>query len=98
MFTSPADALHPGTLTKDESDHPIVTAGVVAVAALVMLAGRLSGHAKPGSDLRPSDAQADGVIDQNREFRLRLLLRNPGARDPLQHLGRGNPGDSLRQA
>lgn len=80
------------------SGHPILTAGAVAVATLVVLAGRLSGHAKPGGDLWPPDAQADGVIDQNREFRLRLLLRDPGARDLLQHLGWGHPGDSLRQA
>jgi hypothetical protein len=68
------------------------------VATLVVLAGRLSGHAQPGGDLRPSDAQDDGVIDQDREFRLCFLLRGFGVLDPLKHLGRGQPGNSLREA
>ena len=82
----------------DESDHPIVTAGVVAVAALVMLAGCLPGHAELVGDLRPPDAEGDGVVDQHCELRLFLLLRNPGAPDLLQHLGWGHPGGSLGQA
>jgi hypothetical protein len=66
-------------LAEDESGHTILTAGVVAVAALVVLAGCLPGHAKPVGDLGPPDTQADGVVDQHRELRLCLLLRNRGA-------------------
>jgi hypothetical protein len=41
----------------------ILTAGAVTVAALVVLAGSLPGYAKPVGDLRPPDAQANGVVD-----------------------------------
>jgi hypothetical protein len=63
-----------------------------------MLAGRLSGHAELGSDLRPSDAEFDGVVDQRREFGLCLLLCNAGALDPLQHLRWRHPGNLLWHA
>jgi hypothetical protein len=33
------------------------------MAALVLLSGRLSGHAQPGGDLRPPDALTDGLVD-----------------------------------
>jgi hypothetical protein len=33
------------------------------VAAPVLLAGGLPGHAKLGGDFRPAGAQADGVVD-----------------------------------
>jgi hypothetical protein len=33
------------------------------MAALVVLAGRLPGHAQPGGDLRPPDAETDGLVD-----------------------------------
>jgi hypothetical protein len=64
----------------------VLTGSAVAVAALVVLAGRLSGHAQSGGDLRPSDAQADSVVDQDRKFRLCFLLRGLGILDPLKHL------------
>jgi len=67
----------------------------VLVAALIVLAGCLPGHAKLGGDLRPSDAEADGVVDQRRKLSLCRLLRNPGAPDPLQHLGTRHPGNLL---
>ncbi len=67
-------------------------AGAVAVATLVLLAGGLSGHAKPRGNLWPPDAQADGMVDQHRELCLCLPLRDPGAPDQFQHLGRGHPG------
>ncbi len=51
-----------------------MAAGALTVAALVLLAGRLPGHAKLGGDLRPPDAQVYGMIDQRCEFRLGLLL------------------------
>lgn len=70
----------------------------VPVAALIVLAGCLPGHAKLGGDLRPSDAEADGVVDQCRKLRLCLLLRNLGAPDPLQHLRTRHPGNLLRLA
>ncbi len=77
-------------LAEDES-------GAVAVATLVMLAGRLPGHAEPSGDLRPSDAQADGMVDQDREFGLCLFLREPSALDLLQYLRWGHPRNPLRQ-
>lgn len=59
----------------------------ITVAALVVLAGCLPGHTQPCSDLRPADTQADSLIDQLREFRLRLPLCSPlcspGALNPL---------------
>jgi hypothetical protein len=67
----------------------------VTVAALIVLAGCLPGHAKLGGDLRPSDAEADGVVHQCRKLRLCLLLRNPGSPDPLQHLRTRHPGDRM---
>ncbi len=69
-----------------------MVAGAVAVAALVLLTGRLPGHAEPGGNLWPANAQVDGVIDQHRKVCLRLPLRDPSALDQLQHLGRGHPG------
>jgi hypothetical protein len=55
------------------------------VTALVGLAGRLPGHAKLSSDVRPSDAEVNSVVDQHSEFRLRCPPREPGALDPPQH-------------
>ena len=51
------------------------------MAALVVLSGRLSGHTQPGGDLRPTDAQTDGLVDQLRECGFCPQLRNPGALD-----------------
>ena len=45
-------------------------ANPIAVAALVVLAGRLPGHTEPDSNFWPPDAQADGVVDEHRELRL----------------------------
>jgi len=56
--------LYTRCLTWDNSSDAIMAAGVAAVAALVLLAGRLPGHAKPGGDLRPPDAQVYGLVDQ----------------------------------
>lgn len=67
--------------------------GSGAVTALVVLAGRLPAHAEPGGNVGPADAQADGVLDKHREFRICRLLRGPDAPDPFQHL-RG----AIRQA
>ena len=50
-------------LTSDESGHSILTDGVVAMAALVVLAGRLPGDPEPGGDLRPANTEFDGVVD-----------------------------------
>ncbi len=57
MFTVPPDALHLGVQIGDQSGRPIPTVGVLTVAALVVLAGRLSGHTKPVGDLWPADAR-----------------------------------------
>ena len=56
MFTVPPDALHPGIQADDQLGSPIPMAGILAVAALVVLAGSLSGHAEWVSDLWPADA------------------------------------------
>jgi hypothetical protein len=53
------------------------------MAALVVLAGCLPGHAQPSGNVRPSDAHGDGVVDQHREFGLGFQLHSPGALDPL---------------
>ena len=68
------------------------------MAALILLAGCLAGHAKLDGDLRPSDPEADGTVDQRHKLRLCLLLRNPGVLDPLQDLGGGHPGSLPRMA
>jgi hypothetical protein len=68
------------------------------VAALVLLASCLPGDSEPSGDLRPSDPDSDGVVNQLRKVRLCLLLRNPGVLDPLQELGAGHPGILLRLA
>jgi hypothetical protein len=41
----PLDAFTPGVLADDESGRPIPTVNLVAMAALVVLAGRLPAHA-----------------------------------------------------
>ena len=72
-------------------------ANPIAVAALVVLAGRLPGHTEPDSNFWPPDAQADGVVDEHRELRLCRLPREPDAFDPLQNLGRRQLRNSLRR-
>jgi hypothetical protein len=66
------------------------------MAALILLAGCLSGHAELGGDFRPPNAQLDSVIDERRKFRLCLPLVSPGAADLLQRLWGGYPGNPLR--
>jgi len=61
--------------------------GAPMVAALVLLAGGLSGHAKLCGDLRPPDAQDYALGAQRSELRLGLLLRNSGVPDLFKHLG-----------
>jgi hypothetical protein len=56
MFTLPPDALRPGVQADDQSGPPIPTVGILTVAALVALAGSLSGHVEPVGDLWPADA------------------------------------------
>ena len=66
----------------------MLMAGAIAVAALVVLAGRLPRDAKAGGDLRPPDALIDGMVDERREFRLCLVPRVPDVLDLLKRLGR----------
>jgi hypothetical protein len=94
----PADALHQDPGQVPESGRPNFWAGVVAMAALVVLAGTLPVHAKPAGDLRPSDAEADGMVHEERQLGLRLLLHDPDPPDSLQHLLRGHAGHTPRQA
>jgi hypothetical protein len=64
MFPAPPDALH--RRPARPSDHPILRADAIAVAALVVLAGRLPGHSELGGDLRPPDTQAHGLFGEHR--------------------------------
>jgi hypothetical protein len=68
------------------------------MAALEVLAGGLPTHAQSACDLRPSDAEADGVLHERRQLGLRLLLHDPDARDSLQQLLRGHLGNTRRRA
>jgi hypothetical protein len=61
------------------------------VAALVVLAGRLPGHAEPGGDFWPPDARADGVVNERREPG---LCRFPGASRRRSIRSRTCGGDS----
>ena len=45
-----------------DSGHATLPHGAVTVAALVVLAGCLPGHAELGGNLRPSDAQVYGLV------------------------------------
>jgi hypothetical protein len=90
--------LYTGTSASDESGHAMLVVAVVAVAALVVLAGRLPGDPEPGSDLWPPDALIYGSVDKRCEFRLCLVPHVPGVLDPLKHLGRRQAGDALRRA
>jgi hypothetical protein len=94
----PADALHEDSGGDPGSGRPIFRADVAAVAAPVLLAGGLPAHAQLACDLRPSDTETDGVIHQQRELGLRLLLREPGAPDSLQRLLCRSPENTLRRA
>jgi hypothetical protein len=85
-------------LTSEESDNSILTDGTVPVTALVMLAGGLPGDTELDGNLRPPDAEFDGVVDQRCEFGLCLLPCNAGAPDPLQYLRWGHPGNLLWHA
>ena len=82
----------------DESGYAVLMAGVVAVAAPVVLACCLPGDPEPGGDLRPPDALLDGLVDEHREFRLCLVPHVPGVLDLLKHLGCRRVGDPLRRA
>ena len=90
--------LYTSVFAGDESGHAVLMAGVVAVAALVVLACRLPGDSEPGGDLWPPDAQIDGMVDEHREFRLCLVPREPGVLDLLEHLGCRPVGIPLRRA
>jgi hypothetical protein len=74
-------------LTNGESGHSILTDGVVAMAALVVLARCLPGDSELGGDLWPPDAQIDGMVDEHREFRVCLVLHVPDVLDLLKHPG-----------
>jgi hypothetical protein len=53
------------------------------MTTLVVLAGRLPGHAQPGGDLRPPDAEADSLVNEHCEFCLCLPLCISSALNPL---------------
>ena len=68
-----------------------------AVAAVVLLAGRLPGHVKPGGDVRPADPQVNGVVEQFCEFRIYLVSGKTGALDPLEDQVGSQLGGPLRK-
>jgi len=76
----------------------VLLAGAVAMAALVVLACRLPCHSEPGGDLRPPDALIDGMVDEHRQFCLRLVPHVPDVPDLLKHLGCRRVSDLLRRA
>jgi len=59
-------------------------AGAVAVAALVMLAGRLPADTQAPGGVGPPDPQADCVVDQQRQLGVQLVPLRPCPADPLQ--------------
>jgi hypothetical protein len=54
------------------------------MSALVLLASGLPGHTELRSDLRPSDALADGSVDEDRQFSLGFVSHNPRLPDSLK--------------
>jgi hypothetical protein len=76
----------------------VMSSRVATMTALVVLAGRLPRHTQPGGDLGPPDAQTYSPVHQLRECCFCPPLCNPGALDPLQHLGGRHPGSRLRLA
>jgi hypothetical protein len=80
-----------------KSGHPLLAADAVAVSTLVVLAGRLPGHFEPDGDLWPPDSQADGMVDEHREFRLGFVPSEPGTLDPCKYLGCRQVGNALRR-
>lgn len=72
--------------------------GAAAVAALVLLAGRLPAHAEPGGNFWPPDAQTDSVIDQHRELCLCLPLKTKTMirNEPRCAPRTGNPAEPRR--
>ena len=73
----PGDALH---LVAAQC-HVDLVAGAAGMAALVLLAGCLPGHAKLRGDLRPPEALADGRFDELRQFCLGLVSLDPNLPD-----------------
>jgi hypothetical protein len=89
--------LYTSVVSEVRSGHAIWAAGAVLVAALVVLARRLPGNSKPGSDLRPPDAQDDCVVNQHCQFCFRHVPCQPGALDLLKRLGCRRGSNSLRR-
>lgn len=65
----------------------MLVVALLAMAALVMLAGCLPGDSELGGDLWPPDAQIDGMVDEHGEFRVCLVPHVPDVLDLLKHLG-----------
>jgi hypothetical protein len=82
------DALHESgnaTRSRNALCSVVVTPaiGVVAVAALVVLAGCLAGYAETMGYVRPADAQLHRMIDQGRQLGVEFLLVQPRSGDPF---------------
>lgn len=76
----------------------MLAVAVLAMAALVMLAGRLPGDSELGGDVWPPDAQINGMVDEHREFRVCLVPHVPDVLDLLKHPGCRWMRDPLRRA
>ena len=82
----------------NDSGYAFLMAGVLTVAALVVLACRLPCHSEPSGDLWPPDALIDRMVDERGEFRLCFVPHVPGVLDLLKHLGCRRVGDPSRRA
>jgi hypothetical protein len=89
LYTSPS--------TAHESGHAMLAVAFV-VAALAVLACRLSCDSELGGDLWPADTHVDGMVDERREFRLCVVPHVPGVLDLLKHPGCRGIGDPSRRA
>jgi hypothetical protein len=65
------------------SGHAILTAGPVAMSALVVLAGRLPADTQAPGDVGPPDPQADCVVDQQCQLGVQFVPLQPCPADPF---------------
>lgn len=63
--------------------------------SLVVLAGCLAGYSETMGYVWPADAQRHRMVDEASQLGVQLSLAKPCLADPLQDLGRGEPGYPL---
>src|SRR5215469_2958835 len=69
--------------------------GVIAVSALVVLAGSLAGYSEAPGYVRPADLQCYRMVNERCHLGVEFRLAQPGPGDPLQHLCRGESSDPI---